>query len=64
MVVLVITAVSLACGDARRLAARPFDRQADRMRTRLNFREFFGNMTEKELSRYYHIFRGHALRAT
>ena len=64
VVVLIITGVSLACGDARRLAARPVERQADRMRTRLNFREFFGNMTEKEFSRYYRIFRGHTLRAT
>ena len=60
VVVLIITGVSLACGDARRLAARPFERQADRMRTRLNFREFVGNMTEKEFSRYYRIPRARA----
>jgi hypothetical protein len=60
LLLLLLVAVSLACGDVQRLAGQQKERQADRVRTRLRFESFVSNMTDKEFLRYYRIPRARA----
>jgi len=60
LLMIFLVAMGLACGDVERAANTQNVRQADRMRTRLNFQNFVEGMTDKEFLRYYRIRRTRA----
>ena len=60
LVMLLLAAAALLCGDVGRPAAQRKARMRDRIRARLNFGDFVSNMTDNEFRRYYRIPRSRA----
>ena len=60
LVMLLLAAAALLCGDVGRPAAQRKMRMRDRRRTRLNFCNFVSSMTDSEFRRYYRIPRSRA----